>query len=380
MFVNEGRRANITLRTAAIAAVLVTGGLVGWIASARSATEAATTPVTAQPPAVAQPLLPTRLTALPSSTITDGTAALRVRLSGAPAAGSPRPMITPAVAGSWSTVGDSEIFKPASTLALCSTYRLTIWSATVAVAHASLGKRRTITLNVPCPPVRALQQALARLGYLPYEFRSSYGVHITAGAESRALAAHRAFSPPVGHLRATVRDAPTLAYGSLDATTRGALMVFQSAHKIQPTGIVEGHTWASLLASETLNSRDRSPYTFVTVSESSPEKLEVHQGNHVVLSTPANTGVVGAETATGTFPIFARYTSTTMVGTNPDGTHYNDPGVPWVNYFNGGDAVHGFERGSYGSPQSNGCVELPISTAHDVYRLLSIGDIVQING
>jgi lipoprotein-anchoring transpeptidase ErfK/SrfK len=69
-----------------------------------------------------------------------------------------------------------------------------------------------------------------------------------------------------------------------------------------------------------------------------------------------------------------------MVGTNPDGTHYNDPGVPWVNYFNGGDAVHGFERGSYGSPQSNGCVELPISTAHDVYRLLSIGDIVQING
>ena len=31
-----------------------------------------------------------------------------------------------------------------------------------------------------------------------------------------------------------------------------------------------------------------------------------------------------------------------MSGTNPDGSHYSDPGVPYVAYFNGGDAVHGF--------------------------------------
>ncbi len=64
----------------------------------------------------------------------------------------------------------------------------------------------------------------------------------------------------------------------------------------------------------------------------------------MVISTPANTGVAGAETERGTFPIYARYVSTTMTGTNPDGSHYSDPGVPWVNYFNGGDAVHGFPR------------------------------------
>ena len=34
-----------------------------------------------------------------------------------------------------------------------------------------------------------------------------------------------------------------------------------------------------------------------------------------------------------------------MSGTNPDGSHYTDPGIPCVSYFNGGDALHGFIRG-----------------------------------
>ena len=88
----------------------------------------------------------------------------------------------------------------------------------------------------------------------------------------------------------------------------------------------------------------------------------------VVLSTPANTGVPGADTQQGIFPIYVRYVATTMIGTNVDGSHYNDPGVPWVNYFNGGDAVHGYPRASYGCPQSNGCVELPIATAETCLR------------
>ena len=156
-------------------------------------------------------------------------------------------------------------------------------------------------------------------------------------------------------------------------------MVFQSVHGLSPTGSPDASTWASLLAAGTLGHDDPTPYTFVTVSESTPETLEVHRGHHVVLSTPANTGVAGAETERGTFPIYSRLTSTTMTGTNPDGSKYSDPGVPWVNYFNGGDAVHGFPRPSYGSPQSNGCVELPIGTAGHVFPLLAIGDLVIVS-
>jgi lipoprotein-anchoring transpeptidase ErfK/SrfK len=118
----------------------------------------------------------------------------------------------------------------------------------------------------------------------------------------------------------------------------------------------------------------------VSVTESDPETLEVHRGSHVVLTTPANTGVPGAETPQGIFPIYSRLTSTTMTGEDVDGTKYKVEDVPWVNYFNGGDAVHGYERGSYGFPQSNGCVELPIATAKTVFGMLALGDIVYITG
>jgi peptidoglycan hydrolase-like protein with peptidoglycan-binding domain len=187
-----------------------------------------------------------------------------------------------------------------------------------------------------------------------------------------------AFDPSSDSPRARVHDAPPLEYGQLDETTKGAVMVFQSEHEIEPTGTPEAATWKALLRAAEKHERSSDPYTFVTVSESIPETLEVHHGSHIVLSTPANTGVAGAETAQGIFPIFSRFTSTTIVGTNPDGSKYSDPGVPWVNYFNGGDAVHGFPRGSYGTPQSNGCVELPIETAQTVYGMLKIGDIVEV--
>jgi hypothetical protein len=69
-----------------------------------------------------------------------------------------------------------------------------------------------------------------------------------------------------------------------------------------------------------------------------------------------------------------------MQATNPDGTHYKDKGVPWVNYFSGGSAVHGFVRSSYGTPQSVGCLELPPDTAKKVYDLVDYGTLVTVAG
>lgn len=336
-----------------------------------------TTPPT--PTAPTKPAAPTRLTGLPSGAISNGTAKLVVRLSAPPASVSPKPMLTPTVAGTWKISGDSETFTPASTLEPCSAYTLTVWAGTDALGHPPLGKSRRETLRVACPSLRGLQQALARLRYLPYRIDAAHGRNSGSRPEARASAARYAFDPPAARLVEDVPDAPGLRYGSLDPTTRGALMVYQSDHGLAATGAPDGSTWASLLAAETLGHGDPEPYTFVTVSESIPETLQVHRGSHVVITTPANTGVAGAETELGTFPIYARYVSTTMSGTNPDGSHYEDPGVPWVNYFNGGDAVHGFPRASYGFPQSNGCVELPIGTAAQVYPLLAIGDLVVVS-
>ncbi len=332
----------------------------------------------------------TRLTALPPQTIVDGTAPLRVRFSGHLARFSPLPHIYPAVAGNWTTRGDSEIFTPTTTLLPCSTYRLGISAASNAVMHSPLGVHRDVYLHVACPSVRGLQLALARLDYLPYRASgTSRSRQARTGSDPvegssldrrTRLTAMVAFHPPShADLHARYADAPTLDYGELDGTTKGALMVFQAEHGLEASGEADEATWRALFHAVEHDQRKRTPYTWVTVSESIPETLEVHRGDRVVLSSPANTGVAGAETAQGTFPIFSRFESTTMTGTNPDGSKYSDPGVPWVNYFNGGDAVHGFPRGSYGTPQSNGCVELPIETAHTVYGMLAIGDIVVVS-
>jgi peptidoglycan hydrolase-like protein with peptidoglycan-binding domain len=334
----------------------------------------------AAPAAATTPLPPTRLLALPSRTIADGTRPLTVTLSAPPASSSPPPTLHPAVAGTWATVGNSTVFTPASTLQPCSTYTLTVWGNTIATGHSRLGQRQTVGLNVACPPIAGLQQALARLGYMGAAFHPRYDVHIAPGPETRREAAEHAFHPPRGALVPDPSEAPAIATGQLDETTKGALTVYQSDRGLEATGAPNYATWASLLASETAYRRDPHPYTWVTVTESSPETLDVHVGDRVVFSTPANTGVPGAETAQGIFPIFSRLTSTTMTGEDVDGTKYKVEDVPWVNYFNGGDAVHGYERGSYGFPQSNGCVELPIAAAHTVYGMLALGDIVDVEG
>ncbi len=330
--------------------------------------------------ASATPLPPTKLAALPARVIANGTDPLAVALSAPVSPTSPPPTLSPNVAGAWSIAGDDEVFTPVSTLQPCSRYTLTVWARTSSTGHAPLGRRQTVNLRVACPPLAGLQQALARLGYLPAKLHPRYIVHIPAGAESRREAAEHAFHPPRGALVADPFDAPRVQMGQLDATTRGALEVYQADRGLEATGEPNSATWASLLYDVTNDRRDRQPYTWVTVSESLPETLEVHRGHHVVFSTPVNTGVPGAETAQGIFPIYARYVSTTMSGEDVDGTKYVVPDVPWVNYFNGGDAVHGYPRESYGFPQSNGCVELPIEAAHTVYGMLAIGDIVDVEG
>ncbi len=68
-----------------------------------------------------------------------------------------------------------------------------------------------------------------------------------------------------------------------------------------------------------------------------------------------------------------------MKGTNPDGSKYADP-VYWISYFNGGDAVHYFDRGAYGYYQSLGCVELPWTQAKFIWPYLTYGTLVTVTG
>lgn len=378
----QGRRSlSIGLLLAVLAAAVVGAAVYATAGSSSTGSTAGSASGNGAASGIAAPAKPrtrTRVRALPHRDVANGTESLSVTLSGKPAKGTARPRFSPAVAGTWTDSGTREVFKAASTLQPCTSYRLTVPPGTTAEGHTRLGLRRTEQLQVACPPTRGLQVALARLGYLPESFRTATGGGAVVGAMDRRKAAHLIYHPPAGTLKPDVAEAPPLQYGTFDATTKGAVMVFQEDHKLEATGEAGPQTWAKLLAAVAHKYRDPQPYTFVTVSESSPETLKVHKGSKVVLSSLTNTGVPGAETEQGVFPIYERLTFQMMKGTDPNGYKYNVP-VHWINYFNGGDAVHSYERPGYGYPQSNGCVELPLETGHTVFNMLKLGDIVVVN-
>ena len=106
---------------------------------------------------------------------------------------------------------------------------MTIPAGTVAARHRRLGKARTISFPVACPGITAVQEALARLNYLPYSLHGFVGASSVAPL-TRAQAARRAFQLPRGVLRANVHAAPPLTVGTVDPTTTGALQVFEADH------------------------------------------------------------------------------------------------------------------------------------------------------
>jgi lipoprotein-anchoring transpeptidase ErfK/SrfK len=167
--------------------------------------------------------------------------------------------------------------------------------------------------------------------------------------------------------------------GTDNVILHAAMMTFQSQHNLTVTGEVDPTTWTALLAAASANSVDPAPYNYVDVSMALPETLTLYIGGHAKFHTLVNTGAPGAPTEAGTFGVYERFLTTTMSGTNPDGSHYSDPGIPWVSYFNGGDALHGFIRATYGWPQSDGCVEMPFASAKTVFPHTPIGTLVTVH-
>jgi len=291
-------------------------------------------------------------------------------------AGSPTPGLSPAVSGSWQLVTPdtysfvaSAPFVPATT-------------ETVLVPAGDGGVVST-TGKVLAQPVEArftvaqgntlrLQQLLAQLGYLPVSFTPAGPL---VAPQEAAQAQEGTFAWKANEPASLVS---LWTVGSTNQIVKGAVMAFESQHNLRTDGLAGATVWQDLLADAASGTMDPNPYNYVFVSETLPETATVYSNGAEVYSTLANTGVGADATQTGTFPVFERFKVTTMTGTNLDGSHYVDPGIPWVSYFNGGDALHGYVRSSYGFPQSDGCVEMPPSHAEVVFPLTPIGTLVTV--
>src|SRR5262249_9518121 len=215
------------------------------------------------------------------------------------------------------------------------------------------------TWSVPAGSTLRLQQLLAKLGYLPVSFAQSGTVAPTVNAQESA-----AIDPPKGSFGWRYPDTPATlkaqwGAGSYGQLTKGAVMAFESDHDLATDGIAGPVVWKALISATLNNQASSFGYTYVYVTEGSPEEIAVWHNGKTVVTGPVNTGIAQAPTALGTYAVYEHIPVGTMSGTNPDGSTYHDPGIPWISYFNGGDALHGFPRASYGFPQNLGGVVMP---------------------
>ena len=193
-------------------------------------------------------------------------------------------------------------------------------------ATARLGKSAHDLLPVACPGITAVQEALARLNYLPYTPARLRRRLERRPADPRAGGAHGPSTCRTGVLRANVRAAPPLTSGTVDPTTTGAMEVFEGDHGLPLGTVPTQQLWTALLADETLAQAQPAPLHLGHRDRDDPRDARGSRGQQIALSSPTNTGVPGADTQQGIFPIYVRYVATTMIGTNVDGSHYDDPG------------------------------------------------------
>jgi peptidoglycan hydrolase-like protein with peptidoglycan-binding domain len=297
------------------------------------------------------------------------------------ALGSQLPPVSPATPGTWHSLNSHTIeFVPQDYgYGLGATVKVGLPSGVHLVGGQQTGDASSATWSVPAGSTTRLQQMLATLGYLPVSFTpSARDAALTPAAQEAAAA-----NPPRGKFAMRYPNTPgwlvqSWQPGQFGELTKGAVMAFENSVGMAPDGVPGPQVWKALINAVIHNQRSSFGYTVVDVSEGSPESLTLWHSGQTVMTTPVNTGIPQAPTAKGTFAVFEHLRVTTMSGTNPDGSHYSDPGIPWTSYFNGGDALHGFIRGSYGTPQSLGCVEMPFATAGKVWPYTPIGTIVHV--
>jgi Bacterial Ig-like domain/L,D-transpeptidase catalytic domain len=303
---------------------------------------------------------------------------------------SAHPALQPSVPGRWTAQGNSLVFTPTTAFAPSSRETVRIPAGPSGVRSAGgrlLSKPMTEHFTTGSYSQARLAELLAQLGYLPLNFSpqvSGVGrIQVPQGYQQNNSQQALAFDPPVGSFSWTQPYPSTLTSlwtsGSANVVVKGAVMAFQSQHKMTVNGAETPRLWTALFRAELAQQVNKKGYTYAVANKGSPETLTIWHNGREVLRSLTNTGIPVSPTVDGTFPVFLRLPFQIMQGTNPGGSSYADP-VWWVSYFNGGDAVHYFPRGSYGWPQSLGCVELPWNDAKAAYPYLTYGSLVTVDG
>jgi peptidoglycan hydrolase-like protein with peptidoglycan-binding domain len=368
-----------TVAWAAGAALVVGGGTAGIVIATQGGGQPAASSTAARaavlPAFDLVSVSPVSLSQTAGMQAVDGTGTIVVTYNQPIPASAPLPTLSPATAGSWRRAGDVAIFTPTAGYPAGTHVKVT-------VAGLGRGHNRSESSEFKTASYRTLrlQEILAQLGYLPLTWTPDADAALPGDGAAAQLSA--AYHPPAGTFH-WQRGYPSelrsfWSEGKQSTIVRGAIIGFEADHGLPTDGVASSTVWKKLLAAAAKDQRNTHGYSYAVARKGSPETLTIWHNGTKVFSSLANTGIGAAPTVDGTFPVYEKLPFQIMSGTNPDGSHYADP-VSWVSYFNGGDAVHYFSRGSYGFPQSLGCVELPYYEAKRAYPYLPYGTLVTVS-
>jgi hypothetical protein len=209
---------------------------------------------------------------------------------------------------------------------------------------------------------------LYKMGYLPFYIEEQTKTDASAKNPYYTLVWDANDVPP--KLMQLVEDKKNNLFSKSNILYKSAMLRFAEEYKIKFNFL--NTSLSSILLKEAYKSgfKTKKPFVWVYVDQHIPQKVYAWQNGKFVFESPVNTGVMGT-TNVGTYMVYLRFKKTEMKGTFPGSDKtYDDPDVPWVNYFYKGEALHGFPRKRYGYPQSAGCVELPIQNAKELYKIL----------
>jgi peptidoglycan hydrolase-like protein with peptidoglycan-binding domain len=320
----------------------------------------------------------------------NGTSPIRVQFSTPLAPDSPMPTLSPSIPGSWAVQGNAAVFTPK--VGYFENTKVTVkipggLAGMVSAAGATAGNGGTMGSNATQSfttrsfSTMRLQQLMTQLGYLPMTWKSTSGATVSPTGAKAQLAA--AYSAPAGKFSWKGSWPWTLRSqwkaGKYNILNVGAVRAFESVNGMTMDGSAGKTVWTKLLKQVAKGQQNPNGYTYALANQHYPINLTIWHNGKEVLHSLANTGIPASSTVDGTFPVYLKYVFSHMKGTNPDGTKYDDP-VWYASYFNGGDAVHQFDRYSYGSYQSLGCVEVPYSVAKKAYPYLTYGSLVTVEG
>jgi len=107
----------------------------------------------------------------------------------------------------------------------------------------------------------------------------------------------------------------------------------------------------------------------------SEQRVYAYEGDILVNSFLASTGLADTPTVTGTFNVWIKVRIQDMFGPG-----YYLPDVPYVMYFYEDYGLHGtYWHNNFGKPMSRGCVNLTIDDAAWLFNWASVGTVVNVH-